>query len=335
MLLVAAMLFTPAAMAQGKFGKFLKKAAKTVLTVPTVTNSTTPTTSGAATEGQVVASADGINLPALTAEHVSITLLGCEGDPATGQIKFSFRATTNVNARFSVAGVNTDYAASADGKRYDLRYFNSLTRDNCDLVPDLPKTYELLISGVPTSVQRLAGISMGFSFAIQGGDYENSGMANVSPLLFRNVPITWTTLPTENIVAWSLPAKQDVDLKVASCVGNKKTGAVSLTLVAKSTGENVRLSLGNSGQTKAFDANGNSYIGKPVGGTYSLQNMQLTADMPVQIKMTYSGVPATESHIHMVRSEFSVKNETNGTYLNTGMADVPDLLIKRIPIQWN
>lgn len=269
----------------------------------------------------------------------TLKVVKAEGDPATGEVVVSIKAEPKKDATLSL-GISSSIASkrssAADslGNTYAAAPLDKGSYGKKTLTRDLPCTFQFLVSGVDPSVTKLRYLQLTYMVTCDDKQF-NTGMSNVNPLKFVNLPIEWKALPTENIVAWTMKAQKSVALKIASCKGDKASGKVVIDLVAEPNFEKVQLGLTDWGKFEAFDKDGNALSGKWSGVDDGMEYfINLERGLPSHFKLEVSGVAAGAESVFMCRVPFYVDNFTNDTNVNSQTASEKDLLLKNVKIDW-
>lgn len=300
--------------AQGFLGKLKKAAEKVANAAQTVTNTTT--TGVVQGGGQ-------------WAEAFDLSVESCEGDPSTKEVLLTLSVLPKTAEQLHLGNDNKDFAADAAGNRYALKPLNSRSLSLRPLMQGIPVRWQMLVKGVPVSENALAAASM--YYYSKGEKIICSSHTGMSPLVLRNIPISWKPLPDKNVVAAPFTMKVIADVNISSCTGDKKTGNVALVLSASPKSSEVSCNLGNFGKITCFDAAGKEYKGMYAGKEYATQKT-LSADIPTLWQFNIAGVGAGTSSIKLVRVDYSVRDLANDISDNSTSTEL--LVLKDVAIDW-
>ncbi|MFI3296613.1 MAG: hypothetical protein R3Y59_03175 [bacterium] len=283
-------------------------------------------------------SATGINMSTevfvaapLDAQKVAtVSFVSAVGEIETGDVTVKCLVTPRV--AFSGGGglldKNPVAADNSGGSFKGSLYHNSMHyQDNISAGTPIP--YEYTFSGVPSSSPQFEVIDVDFNYS-HSGQTINSAICG-SGIQIRNIPIEWKSIAREDglyvdfhneLEEWGLK------LDVESCVGDKSTGVITLTVSATADKNIKDFGMGLSfGETVVYtDAGG--YKGK-------ISSKNHNAAIPAGSKGLYYfffTVPTETTLIKTFKNGFSIVNE-GGTLRNQAQMG-KDIEIHNIPVVW-
>lgn len=265
-------------------------------------------------------------------EAVDLTVLSCEGDQQTGQVVLTLSATPrNYMLSINIAGGWEGNAYGPDGRVYKMRRFKpggSLAVSN---VPHgVPCIFKYAMEGVPAVLHAFASITL--PYHVSGGNYDflvHSG--NNGPMQLRNVPIAWKPRVSKTYIRLPFEVQDDFVVTPVSCFGDKSTGLVTMeiTVLSRMGGES-KLDLGaTSYNNKAYDRQGNVYeISRAKAAAKTAPS-----NTPLKYTFTCQFTPG-EPTINVMVFEFSFSNNQNDFSCHNGKADIGNIEIHNMPIEW-
>lgn len=261
--------------------------------------------------------------------YFDLDVVSCEGDPATGQVVITLAATRKA-AKSLELGSQENRAGDALGNSYSFKPLNSKSTGSKELVAGIPRRYQMLVEGVTPGLPLFS--TMNLNFYAWGDSNCGSNMADVDPILIKNVPIVWTPLPEVNIVAMPAELKEVCGMEVVSCVGNQADGTAKLTLAVTTESPKANLSLNNGKPIEIYDLTGRAYQNVPSDTNYT--GRQLNNGLPNLWEFTISGLSPEMSLIPMAKIDFYANDYANDLNVGSNMISVEPILIKNIAIDW-
>ncbi|MDR1792445.1 MAG: hypothetical protein LBR36_03245 [Bacteroidales bacterium] len=151
---------------------------------------------------------------------------------------------------------------------------------------------------------------------------------------------TGINMSNETFVAMDINAQQLIEMTVTSCVGDKATGNVILTLAVKAKKGGVKTALGkscgngNQECVTGYDTKGNAFEGREIGSYSEISGQKENpTGIPVQYQFAFSVVPASLAAIEVVMVEFYIYSPSGN--VGSNMSKVEPIQVRNIPIQWD
>lgn len=281
--------------------------------------------SGGQRSGRVYVDMD----PALSRE-AQIMEVSAVGNPATAEVLVSISVTLPYHdAKLAIGGDRTDFATSGRGYRSKVTPRDNRSSGAKELVRGIPYHFQYVLAEVPEGVPSIEVLQLGFSYRDRDR-YFNTSSSSVHPIQIRNIPVSWVPVPQVNTVCETYHADDIFQLGVISCVGDRATGSVVLTLAATTQSTKVSLSLGSSCYIEAYTPDGTKFDGKDyVRGSCT---RELNPDVPHNYSFEFQNVPRKLQSLHLVRIKYYATDYTNDRRTSDSWYD--PIKIMNIPIEW-
>lgn len=149
---------------------------------------------------------------------------------------------------------------------------------------------------------------------------------------------TGINMSNETFVAMNINAQKLIAMEVISCVRDKASNTVILTLGVKAKQNGVQTSLGkscgngNQECVSGYDAQGNAYEGQEVGSFSQVSgSKENPVGIPIKYEFAFSDIPATLGSLEVVQVEFYIYS--NQSSVGSNMSNVEPIQVRNIPIQ--
>lgn len=316
-----------------KLGDAVKKEVKNTVN-PSQGKSTSSATAGAeaATINTTAGATLSISPKALAS--VDMDILSCEGDRASGNVVM----TILLSAKGEDASVNFDMTygrkvtmKAVDNQGTEVEAHGSIYNHSISekIKAGMPRKFMMIFPGVSPAATSFASVTSRYDI-MGAGPLAHS---NNDPMMVINgLPIHWSgEANAENAVVIDPDTRQMADIKVMSCAADKKTGAVTLTLLVSAPTADAHIGLGKSNYPNATISATNNMGDFWEGIHKKLENEEkYVKGTPKKLSYTFSGIPQDMTFIPSVTIEFGF---VCGDYrLNTDMAGVSPMKILNIPI---
>lgn len=215
-------------------------------------------------------SATGINmstetffsLPLEAQMMVDVTFVSCVGEKETGDVSLIFKMTPKVDLESESHFDDESKGADNAGGNYEgilhYNYFGEEAK-----TAGIPVMFTYTFKSVPNTTPQFEVATVPFYLRSTGGDLCHSG--NSAPMQIRNIPIDWQSIAQADgsYIDFFNECEEWVDIEVENCIGDSKTGIITLTLIttAKQDLENFNMGSDDDKDLKAYDIDNNAYLG--------------------------------------------------------------------------